>query len=265
MIFGFALREANPIRCLRARDDDFLDSQFASRFDDVVGAQHISAEAFAVGDEQVARIGGEVDHGVGRLDAGAGGKARVFVMREVEVRRQGVENLARIGEVGFQGVHDGIRKRSEVDVEDGVAARKKVGDAVALSGWLGGDVGGEARRDVRPALPDPPVKTMRFPVVGAAIATDLALSLPAVSCKKKAGTPGYEACLPPAGKIVMTSHQASCIRGEVDVHHGLHCGPRSCKMVSKFEAWWVNRQRLLLPNTALINKLHDVWPSVGAA
>lgn len=180
MILGLALRETNPVRCLRARDDHFLDSQFASRFDDVVGAQHVSAEAFAVGDEEVARVGGEVDHGVGRLNAGAGGEARAFVVREVEVRGEGVEDLARIGEVGFQGVHDGMGKRGEVDVEDGVAARKKVRDAVALSGWLGGEVGGGARRDVRPALPDPPVKTMRFPVVGDTIATGLELFLQAV-------------------------------------------------------------------------------------
>lgn len=31
-------------------------------------------------------------------------------------------------------MYDGVRKKVEVDVEDGVAAREEVGDAVALGG-----------------------------------------------------------------------------------------------------------------------------------
>lgn len=85
MVVDIALREAYTVRSFRACDDDFLDAQLASRFDDVVRAEHIAAEAFAVRDEQITSVRGEVDHGIGLLNTDAAGPARVLVVGEVEV------------------------------------------------------------------------------------------------------------------------------------------------------------------------------------
>lgn len=121
MIVGITLREADAVRRFGACDDDFLDAEFASCFDDVVGAEDVAAEAFAVWDEQVPRVGCEVDYCVGFLDADASGGARILVVGEVEVGGEGVEDLAGVGEVGFEGVDCGMGERGEVDIKDGVS------------------------------------------------------------------------------------------------------------------------------------------------
>lgn len=57
---------------------------------------------------------------------------------------------------------------SKVDVQDGVAFGKEVGDTVALEG-LDESLEDEKGVNVRPALPEPPVKTMRLAVLELAI------------------------------------------------------------------------------------------------
>ena len=71
-----------------------------------------------------------MDDCVRGLHAGAIGPSRVFVVGKVEVRTEGVEGLARVGEVCFQGVDRGVREGSKVDVEDLVACVEEIGDAV---------------------------------------------------------------------------------------------------------------------------------------
>lgn len=131
VVVGVALREADAVGSFGAGDDDFLDAEFAGGFDDVVGAEDVAAEAFAVRDEHVARVGGEVDDGIWRLDWYGGGVAGIGVVVDVEVGGEGVEDLAGVGEVRFEGVDGGVFEGGEVEVEDGVAARKEVGDYVA--------------------------------------------------------------------------------------------------------------------------------------
>lgn len=71
--------------------------------------------------------------------------------------------MAGIGEVGFEGVDCWVGKGYEVNVEDGMTFGEQVGDAVTCVEGL--EEGIEVLDwvvNVRPALPDPPVKTMRF-------------------------------------------------------------------------------------------------------
>lgn len=101
MVVAIPLRETNPVGRLAARDNDLFDAQLARCFDYIVRTQHVAAEAFRVRDQHVPRVGGEVDHRIRGLDAGAIGAAGGFVVREVEVGGEGVEGLAGVGEVGF--------------------------------------------------------------------------------------------------------------------------------------------------------------------
>ena len=71
-----------------------------------------------------------MDDGVRGLDSGAIGSSRVVVVGEMEVGGEGVEGLAGVGQVRFQGVDGWVREGREVDVEDLVAAREEIGDAV---------------------------------------------------------------------------------------------------------------------------------------
>ena len=71
-----------------------------------------------------------MDDGVRGLHAGAIRSSWGFVVREVEVGGEGVEGLAGVGQVRFQGVDGWMREGCEVDVEDLVAAREEIGDAV---------------------------------------------------------------------------------------------------------------------------------------
>lgn len=85
VVVDVALGEADAVGRFRAGDDDLWDAELTGGFDDVVRAQHVAAEAFAVRDEQVSGVGGEVDDGVGFLDTDAPGAAGVLVVGEVEV------------------------------------------------------------------------------------------------------------------------------------------------------------------------------------
>ena len=47
-------------------------------------------------------------------------------MVDVEVGRKGIEDLASVCKVCFEGVDSGVRERSQVKVEDGVTFGQKV-------------------------------------------------------------------------------------------------------------------------------------------
>jgi hypothetical protein len=47
-------------------NDDLLNTQFACRFDHIIGGRDIAPEAFVIRDEQVPRVRRKVDDGVGR-------------------------------------------------------------------------------------------------------------------------------------------------------------------------------------------------------
>ena len=55
------MREADAVGRLAGGCDDFLDAEFGSGFDYVVGGGDVGAEAFVVGDEHVASVCCEVD------------------------------------------------------------------------------------------------------------------------------------------------------------------------------------------------------------
>lgn len=103
VVVGVAVGEADAVDGLGAGDDDFAHAELAGGFDDVVGAEDVAAEGFAVRDEHVAGVGGEVDDGVG----GAGGVGE-GVFGHGEEGGEGVEGLAAGGEVGFEGVDVGV-------------------------------------------------------------------------------------------------------------------------------------------------------------
>ena len=132
MVLVVALAEADAVGCLAACDDDLFDAELTRRLDDVVGAGHVLEEAFVVWDKHVTRIGAEVDDCVWRA-----GMSLVAVLGHVEEGGQCVEDLTAVAEVCFQSVDvfagGDVRGREldEVEVEDGVALREQVGDAVA--------------------------------------------------------------------------------------------------------------------------------------
>lgn len=136
MIIGIALGEADTVGSFRAGNDDFLDAEFAGRFDHIVCAEDVATEAFAVWHEEISGIGCEVDHCVGFLNADAAGAAGVLVVGKVEVGGEGVVDLAGVREVGFESMDCGMREREEVDIQDRVAFREEIRDAMAWEGLL---------------------------------------------------------------------------------------------------------------------------------
>lgn len=98
MVRSLAFAEANAVGGFGAGGEDFAHAEFAGGFDDVVGGEDVLSETFVVRDEHVAGDCGEVDYDVGGFF-----RVAVFVAAEVVVGCQGVEDLAGVGEVGFEG------------------------------------------------------------------------------------------------------------------------------------------------------------------
>ena len=69
MVVAVPLRKTHPVRRLAARDHDLPDPELARRFDDIIRAEDVAAKALGVRDQHVARVCGEVDDGIGSLDA----------------------------------------------------------------------------------------------------------------------------------------------------------------------------------------------------
>lgn len=85
-----------------AGEDDLLDAQFAGGFDHVVCRDGVCAECFVVRDHHVAGVARHVDDCIWE-----GRKARGEGLAEVELAREGAEDLACLCEVGFDRVHFG--------------------------------------------------------------------------------------------------------------------------------------------------------------
>lgn len=127
MVIHVALRETHAVRRLATGDDDLLDPQLAGRFDHVVRTEHVPLEAFVVRDQHVPGVSGEVDHRVDLFDLLS------FVAGHVEVRAEGIEDLAAICEISLQGVDVGIGERNKIQVEDLVPLAEKIGNHIATS------------------------------------------------------------------------------------------------------------------------------------
>ena len=122
--------------------DDLADAELHRRLDHVVGADRVDAEGLVVRLDQHPRYRGKMHDGVRRGRRPAGFKAV-----EAEMRGQRVEHLAAVGQIGDQGVDAGIIERLEIDIEKVVALAFRYGTTCL------------------PALPVPPVNTMRLPVI----------------------------------------------------------------------------------------------------
>lgn len=59
--------------------------------------------------------------------------AWVLIIVDVEVGGKSIEDLTGVCEVGLKGVYRGMREGRQVEVEDAVAAREKVGDDMTAS------------------------------------------------------------------------------------------------------------------------------------
>lgn len=127
MVVHVALREAHAVRRLATGDDDLLDAQLARRFDHVVRAEHIPLEALVVWHEHVSGVCSEVNHRVDLFDMGS------FVAGHVEMRAEGIEDLAAVCEISLEGVDIWVRERDKIQIEDLVPLVEKVGNNMAAS------------------------------------------------------------------------------------------------------------------------------------
>ena len=130
MIIAIALRKANPIRSLTARDNNLLDPQFAGRLDDIVSTQHVSPEALIIRHEHVPRVRREVYDGIDWAYGDGVGVRGVGVVIYVEVGSESVEDLTGVGEVGLEVIDGRVGEWDKVEVEDGVTFGEEVGDYV---------------------------------------------------------------------------------------------------------------------------------------
>jgi hypothetical protein len=147
-VIEVALAEADFVGCFGTGDYYLAHAEFAGGFDDVVCTCCIAAITFVVlgllvsrggretsmfrtyRHEHIPGIRGEVNDRIGRA-----GVVRALVVLEAVVRGQRVEDLAAVGQVGFEGedARAGVGEVGEVDVEDLVALGEEVGNYVAAS------------------------------------------------------------------------------------------------------------------------------------
>jgi hypothetical protein len=116
VVIGISLGKADAVGCLRRGDDDFLDTQLTSCFDDVVCASDIGLEELRIWDKHVACIGcqyqtifiimleqsvstGEVDHNIR-----SSRNKSVSITRHVKMTSQSIEDLSRVREVCLECV-----------------------------------------------------------------------------------------------------------------------------------------------------------------
>lgn len=104
--FGIADTIGGDAAC----EDDFLDSEFAGGFDDVVAAHGIYAKEFVVGYEHGAGDACEMDYGVRGLERFLEGLA------DVEVAGKAVESLGSICQVGLQCIYIWIIKWCNINI-----------------------------------------------------------------------------------------------------------------------------------------------------
>ena len=126
MIITIPLRKANPIGRLTARNNNLLDPQFTRSLNHIVCTQHISLKALVIRYEHVPRIRGEMYDGIDGAHGYCFRVTRIRVVIDVEIGCKGIEDLAGVCQVCFEGVDRGVRKRDQVQVEDGVAFGQEI-------------------------------------------------------------------------------------------------------------------------------------------
>ena len=131
-----ALGEADAVGRLARGDDDLAHAELHRRLDHVVGADDVGGEGGVVRLDQHARDRREMHDGVGRAR-----RVAEIEALEAEMRRQRVEGLAAVGEIGDQSVDAGQVERLPIDVEDVMALDDEMGDGVppGLAGPAGED------------------------------------------------------------------------------------------------------------------------------
>ena len=107
-----AFGKTDAVGGLAGRDHDLADTEFRRGLDHIVGADRVDAKRLVVRLDQDARYRGKMHHGIRRRRRPAG-----FETVEAEMRRQGVEGLAAVGQIGDQGADLRMIERLEVDVE----------------------------------------------------------------------------------------------------------------------------------------------------
>ena len=120
MIVTVALRKTNTICCLTARNDDFLDSQFACSLNYIISAQHVPLETLIIRHQHIPGKSCEVYHGIDGAHRNCSRVTRVGVIIDMEVGSKGIENLTSIREVCLEGVDCGVGKRGQIKIENRV-------------------------------------------------------------------------------------------------------------------------------------------------
>ena len=161
MVVSVALGEADTVRRLGAGDHDLLDTKLRRGLDNVVRRCHIATETLIIGYEHVACIGGEVYDDVWWCF-----RTAMLVALKVVVRGECVEDLAGVGKVGLESEDAGFRVRevNEVKVEDLESVGSAVSCVCGMSSsrtWCPFLI--SSGMTCRPAFPEPPVNTIRFP------------------------------------------------------------------------------------------------------
>ena len=105
MIITITLRKANSIRCLTARNDDFLDSQLACSLNYIISTQHVPLETLIIRHQHVSRIRCKMYDGIDRAHGYCSRVTRVGVIIDMEVGSKSIENLTSVCEVCLEGVH----------------------------------------------------------------------------------------------------------------------------------------------------------------
>lgn len=111
MIVAVALSKTDSICCLTARNDDFLDSQFACSLNYIVSTQHVPLETLIIRHQHIPCKRGEVDDGVDGANRYCSRVTRVRVIVDMEVGSKSIENLTSIGKVCLEGVDCGVGER----------------------------------------------------------------------------------------------------------------------------------------------------------
>lgn len=108
VVISIPLRKTYAICCFRTRYNNLLYPQFTRRFNNIIGAQHVPLEAFIIRHQHVPRIRSEMYNGIDGSDRYGVGVHWLGIVVDVEVRSKGIEDLAGICEVCFEGIDRGV-------------------------------------------------------------------------------------------------------------------------------------------------------------
>lgn len=130
VVVGVALRKADSIGSLGARDDNLGDAEFAGSFDDIVGCCYIAPEALVVWNQHVACISCKVDDNIWWL-----GYLWLVVTSKVVVGGEGIVDLTAVGKIGLEreDVVLSPREIDQVQIEDLVALLDELWNGMSAS------------------------------------------------------------------------------------------------------------------------------------